>query len=168
MAASLLTARLAARGLPATVRSAGWLRAGDPVPPEVGEALARLGIAPPVGSSRVVEPAELAAADLVLGMEREHVRKAVALDPDVWPKTFTLKELVRRAGTEPPRRPDEPLADWLARLHRGRTPTSMMGAARDDDVDDPFGRRAKAYVRTVEELDDLVERLIAAAWPSPA
>ena len=37
--------------------------------------------------------------DLVLTMTREHLREVVALDPGAWPRTFTLKEIVRRAGS---------------------------------------------------------------------
>ena len=37
-------------------------------------------------------------ADLVLTMTREHLRHVAALEPDAWPRAFTLKELVRRSG----------------------------------------------------------------------
>jgi len=166
MAAAILGQRLAQRGITATVRSAGWLAAGDPVPPEVGQALSHLQVPSPAGLSRLVDPDEVAGADLILAMERQHVRKVAALDPDAWPKTFTFKELVRRGSSHGARRDGEVMADWLARLHAERTSTSMMGAAREDDVDDPFGRRQRAYVRTVEELDDLAGRLVELGWPS--
>jgi protein-tyrosine phosphatase len=168
MGAAILTHRLAQRGIPAVVRSAGWLGAGEPAPPEVAAALARVDVTGDPSLSRVVDPAEVASADLVLAMERQHVRKVVALDPDAWPRTFTLKELVRRAAAHGARGTGESMRDWLAAMHAGRTSTSMMGASRDDDVDDPFGRRARAYVRTVEELDDLVGRLVGLAWPASA
>ena len=59
-------------------------------------------------------------ADLVLVMTREHVRDVVVLDRDAWSRTFTLKELVRRAqGVEPPSAADG-VAGWLRRLGEGR------------------------------------------------
>ena len=41
-------------------------------------------------------------ADLVLTMTREHLRHVVAMDPSAWPRTFTLKEFVRRAQSVAP------------------------------------------------------------------
>ena len=63
--------------------------------------------------SRRITPDLLAGPDLIVGMAREHVREAVVLRPELYARTFTLKELVRR-GSEvgrPARR--EPIDDWL-------------------------------------------------------
>ena len=103
-------------------------------------------------------------ADLVLGMARQHVREAVVLAPDAWPRTFTLKELVRRGTTIGPRKDGEPLEAWLGRAHIGRTTSSLMGASPDDDIDDPIGKPKAAYQRMVDELDDLVDRLVTLVW----
>src|SRR5204863_7115165 len=66
-------------------------------------------------------------ADLVLGMARGHVREAAALVPDCWPRAFTLKELVRRAGEVGPRLATEPLPGWLAKVHAGRSRAELLG-----------------------------------------
>ena len=52
-------------------------------------------------------------ADLVLGMERRHVREAVVLLPEIMPKAFTLKELVRRGEEFGARTRGRSLEDWL-------------------------------------------------------
>jgi protein-tyrosine-phosphatase len=57
------------------------------------------------------------------------------------------------------------VASWIARLGADRTVTAMMGASRDDDVDDPFGKKQKDYRRTAKELDSLVTRLVELMWP---
>jgi hypothetical protein len=44
-------------------------------------------------------------ATLRIGLEREHVQEAVLLDGSAWPRTFTLKEIVRRGEEVGPRRP---------------------------------------------------------------
>jgi hypothetical protein len=78
-------------------------------------------------------------ADLVLGMERAHVRHAVLLEPEAWPRTFTLKELVRRGEELGSRPPVESPGAWLARAHEGRDRPDMLGDSLLDDVADPYG-----------------------------
>ncbi len=106
----------------------------------------------------------LAGAQLILGMAREHVREAVVLDPALWPRTFTLKELVRRGEASGPRRADEPLADWLARVGQGRRLSDLTGSSVDDDIEDPIGMPRSSYERMARELDDLTGRLVAVAF----
>jgi protein-tyrosine phosphatase len=105
--------------------------------------------------------ADLEAADLVVGMAREHVRDAIAIDPAVRPRAFTLKELVRLGEANGPRRDDEAVEAWLGRLDAARDPSNVLGAAKVDDVTDPIGRSARTYRRTAAELDDLTQRLAA-------
>jgi protein-tyrosine-phosphatase len=104
-------------------------------------------------------------ADLVLGLERRHVQEIVLVDPRAFVKTFTLKELVRRGGDAGPRRPDEPVADWLAQLHRGRRPTDLLGASTDDDVTDPTGSDATDHHGTAEAIDRLASESLALLFP---
>src|SRR5207244_2007021 len=107
-------------------------------------------------------------ADLVLAMERLHAREAVMLSDDARARTFTLKELVRRGRSAGRRRPDETMADWLARVRTGRRPVELMGESPDDDVADPYLRSASAYGACIEELDQLVRELVDLAWPRAA
>ncbi len=106
----------------------------------------------------------LRGADLVIAMAREHLREAVVLVPQAWPRTFTLKELVRRGEQVGPRQPGESLEDWLGKVHAGRSTADLMGSSRDDDIADPIGQPRAAYERMVAELDDLLERLVRLLW----
>ncbi len=103
-------------------------------------------------------------ADLVLGMAREHVREAVVSVPEAFPKTFTLKELVRRGSEIGRRQPSEPLDRWLARAHAGRSARELMGQSREDDIDDPIGRPRPAYEKMVDELSGLLDELAWLVW----
>jgi len=116
--------------------------------------------------SRRVDSALLAEADLVLGMERAHVREAVVLEPSVWRHTFTLRELVRRAEAAEPRAADESLRNWLEALSDGRERKELMGSSPDDDVADPTTDWTVDHATTAAVIDDLVRRFVSRAWPS--
>lgn len=144
----------------AEVTSAGTMhRGGAPASAGSVRAMAARGLALDAHVSRAVDAAMLADADLVLGMARHHVRHAVVSDPSAFPRTFTLKELVRRGEALGPRRPDQPLREWLAEVHAGRRSSDLLGESPDDDVADPIGRPDVEYERTAVELEALVERL---------
>jgi protein-tyrosine phosphatase len=136
--------------------------------PEIVELLDEWGADGRSHQSRALTPAVVAGADLVLGMAREHVREAVLLEPDLFPRAFTLKELVRRATAVGPRPAGEPLADWLGRAGAGRRPADTLGSSRDDDIADPIGRRRAVFRQVGAEIHELVEVLAAQAWPVPA
>ncbi|MDQ2825788.1 MAG: hypothetical protein M3Y04_02285, partial [Actinomycetota bacterium] len=103
MAEYMLRKRFTDAGIDARVASAGLLQAGNPAQAHGIDVAQSLGLDMSAHRSRSMTRDVLAAADLVVGMAREHVREAVVLDPGLWPRTFTLKELVRRgeAGTNP-------------------------------------------------------------------
>ena len=174
MAAALLTRWLPAPPVPeaVAVRSAGLLdegllREGEPPPPEAISAMAGYGLDISGHRSRRVTVADLAWADLVLGMSREHVRYAVVTAPDAWPRSFTLKELIRRGEQAGPRKLGERLADWLARVHEGRERATLLGDSPADDVADPMGGPPQAYADTAALLDELMGRLVRLCWPLP-
>ena len=102
----------------------------------------------------------VARADIILGMTREHVREVVALSPEAWPKTFTLKDFVRRTERVGPRHRHQRVADWLESLGAERAPYDVLGADPDDDVIDPFRRRAKVWTRVIDEVDELAGRIV--------
>ena len=168
MAQALLVRRLATLGAPVTVRSAGLLREGDPPPAEVLSVMADYGLDVTAHRSHLVTPADLAQADLILGMAREHVRHAVVLAPPSWPRTFTLKELVRRGKQAGPRMPGELMTDWLSRMHEGRTHAALLGASPVDDVADPAGGPPTAYALTATLLEELMTDLVELCWGLPA
>ena len=140
MAQAMLSARLAARGVTVPVTSAGLL-GGRPAAAARGD----LGHGRPGHRRRrppqpAVTADDLAAADLILGMAREHVRHAAVLLPEAWPRAFTLRELLRRgqqAGAPRPRR----AARRLAGPGRGRDRSrrDLLGRGPADDVADPTG-----------------------------
>ena len=163
-AEAMLRHRLEDLGLAANVRSAGMLQAGQPAHSSSIDLMAGRGLDITSHRSRRLNAGLVRAADLVLGMAREHVREAVVMVPAAFPKIFTLKELVRRGEAIGPRVGDETVADWLARAHAGRTSADLLGESQADDVADPIGLPRTAYERMVVELDDQLDRLVALLW----
>jgi protein-tyrosine phosphatase len=159
MAAAFLRGRLAVRGVDASVHSAGFFRAGERATSHGVAVMAARGFDTSTHRSRLVSPDLSKEADLVVCMAREHVRKVVALAPDSWSRTFTLKELVRSGEQAGPRRPGETFGDYLDRLHWGRRPEDMLSASSEDDVADPIGGPRRGYEVTAAGLDDLTARL---------
>ncbi len=164
MAEALLRHRLADLGVDATVASAGLLRPGQPASDHGVDIMQARGIDMTPHRSRAISRELLGSADLIVAMAREHVREAVVLDASLWPKTFTLKELVRRGEAAGPRQAGESVADWLARVGYGRRSADLMGGSPVDDVADPYGGPRSAYDRLVVELDDLLDRLVDIAF----
>ncbi len=114
--------------------------------------------------SRAFTAKHLEQADLVVAMARRHVREAVLVHLGAWPRTFTLKELVRRGEAVGPRRRGQTLADWLAEVHAGRRTADLLGDDPVDDVEDPIGAADHVYENTAAELDELVDRLVDMAF----
>ena len=166
MAEALLRAALGERAVDASVSSAGLFRGGVPASPGSIRAMARRGLDLDGHRSRTVTEALLEGADLVLGMARLHIREAVVAVPDVWPRAFTLKELVRRGSAAGPRTPGQPLEAWLATLHEGRRRGDLIGDDPEDDVADPVGGPERLYLATAEELEALVARLVDLTFPA--
>lgn len=168
MAAALLKSRLAEMGVPAAVRSAGFLSPGVPPAPETVTAMRGHGLDVSLHRSRIAGEADLTASDLVVGLARMHVRLAVAAVPAIWPCCFTLKELIRRGEEAGPRAAGQPLPGWLSRLQQGRSRAALLGDDPDDDVPDPSGGPLRAYTETAAVLDVLTIRLARLCWGSAA
>ncbi len=168
MAGALLARRLGAAGLAGWVQSAGLLGAGQPALPDAVSTMTSYGLDVSRYRSRLMTAGELGAASLVLAMAREHVRQAVVTEPAVWPRAFTLKEIVRRGQQAGPRVPGESLADWTARLHAGRERSALLGDSPDDDVPDPMGGPPQAYLSTAALLDQLTGHLVELCWGLPS
>ena len=164
MAEALLRRRLLELGETPRVHSAG-LRA-DGLEPSKGavEVLGLRGLDVSGHRSRRMTETMLDEADLVVCMAREHLKEAVVLHPPVWPRTFTLKELVRRAEQVGARAPGQPFDEWLDKLHAGRNRTELLGASTVDDVADPIGMPTEMYERTATEIAALVDRLVDLGW----
>jgi protein-tyrosine phosphatase len=164
MAESLLSGHLAALGAAVPVSSAGMLGAGEPPPAEVVSAMATRGGDVTRHRSQVATAGGVAQADLVLGMTREHLRHAAVLCAAAWPRTFTLRELVRRGRQVGPRAAGEPLAEWLARAGSGRNHLDLLGSDATDDLADPIGGPPQAYEATAALIDQLTADLAELCW----
>ena len=166
MAEAFLRHQLERRGVPAHVHSAGLMYDGEPATDHGVAVLRELGLDISSHRSRIMGDELLTRADLVLGMARLHIREAVVRVPSIWPRSFTLKELVRRGLETGTRSADQPLSEWLAKCHAGRVPGDLLGESRDDDVADPYGSTRRNYERTAAELHRLIDDLVELAFPS--
>jgi low molecular weight protein-tyrosine phosphatase len=162
IAASMLDRRSAA----VTVASAGLLPAGRPPTREVEQVMRRRGLDVAHHRSRELEAALDPAPDLILAMAREHARAVIDLRPELFPRTFTLKDFVRRASGEGRRRESEDLGAFVDRLQLGRKPWDLRGSEPADDVVDPIGRPRRFYERCAAEMAVLVASAVDMAWPA--
>lgn len=114
--------------------------------------------------SRIINHDLVSASDLVLGMTGRHVREAAILDMDDAHMIYTLREFVRRASMQPPRSADEPIGDYTRRLHAERPLAQLGSGGRNDDVDDPYGRRKRVYKKTANDLEVLVDDALSSLF----
>jgi protein-tyrosine phosphatase len=166
MAEVLLADALARRGVAAHVSSAGLLEDGRPASEHSVTCMADRGLDLSGHASRKMTPELLAGADLLVGMERRHVREAAVAAPDSWSRAFTLRELARLATAAGPRPADVTLDVWLAHLTADRTTSAHLGASADDDVADPIGRSLRTYRKCADELVSLVATVVDHLWPA--
>ena len=168
MAEAMLRDRLAARGVDATVHSAGLMEGGSPATRETLSALAAVGLDASAHRSRRMDESILSGADLVLGMTRRHVMEAVVLAPSIWPRAFTLKELARR-GQAAGRRPGTlVLADWLTRVHAGRERAEMLRESPEDDIADPVTQPDEVtFTQARDEIARNVDVVVDLIWGAP-
>jgi len=160
VAEALLRQLMAAQGSDVVVRSAGTLPGGRRTDPVVIKVLRRRGLRLRGHRSTTLLPPLIAEADLVLGMASEHVGAVVAMSPEKWPCTFTLKELVRRSDSAGGRRRDETVDEWLARLHSGRVRGDLQPyLSQDDDIFDPVGRSLAEHEEMINQVETLTARL---------
>lgn len=167
MAMGLLGHKLAQVGQAATIVSAGLLQSGQPASENGVATLRDRGIDISHHRSTQMTREHVSGADLIIAMERRHLREAVVLDPSSFAIAFTLKELARRAEAIGPRLESESVDAWLRRASAGRRPADLMGVAPDDDVEDPIGRPKREYEKTADELDALLDRVVNSLFPVP-
>jgi protein-tyrosine-phosphatase len=167
MAAALLDRRLRRRGITADVRSAGLLEEGTPSPAEVVLTMVDYGFDLSAHRSHRLGAEDVTSADLIIGLERQHVREAVLVSGSraARGRAFTLRELVRRARAAGPRPASLTLDQELRELNRGRRPSELLGASPLDDVADPIGSGLANYRSAAATIDDLVGELVALLWP---
>jgi protein-tyrosine phosphatase len=101
-------------------------------------------------------------ADLIVVAELEHLLAVIDGRPKAFAKTFLLLELAERAT---PRRPEEDLAEWVARHHQGRSPAALMKSAGSLGLSDPYKQGADKIRRTAQQIVGATDTL-ALAWNS--
>ena len=151
--------------LPVSVLSAGLLPDEGPADGSAIAVLRTRGIDLAGHRRKQISAPLLDGADLILGMERLHIREVVALEPTTFSRAFTLREFVRRAAAQGPRTKTVGLRAWAAVLQRSRTPWDLLGSSAADTVDDPFGLGRDAFEQCADEIDGLIESLVALTWP---
>lgn len=157
---------LAAAGHGAIVRSAGTWGGRQPVSVHTMRASAAIGLDLSDHSSRQLS-AELIAtdgADLIVTMTRQHLREVVALDQAAWPRTFTLKELARRAVAVPS--DVGGFEAWREALGAGRRAAELISPSPDDDIDDPYGGPFATHGLMVAEVDALIADVVRRLPPA--
>jgi protein-tyrosine-phosphatase len=122
---------------------------GQPISVRTRAGLAAIGLRRDDHRSRQLEPQDLTAADLVIGMAHEHVSWMRRHHPHAAGRTATIRLLAAELEPGP-----EPLTGRIARLglaDRAPDPTQ--------DVQDPAGGDEADYVRCARELARLTDSL---------
>lgn len=157
------------------VSSAGTAAVVDaPMEPQAAAEAARLGVEDTEGHrARQLEPSQIERADLVIALAIEHRGDVVRVMPAANHRTFTLIELTRvvealaEGGLAQPVDPlgDDGAAAFLRRVveaaaaARGLMP---LGATKDIDVPDPYGRSDKLFRRSADAVAEHADRLVTA------
>jgi protein-tyrosine-phosphatase len=137
-------------------RSAGFLGPGQVVPNDLVKVLAERGVDASTHRSYRIDEASVRAADLLLTMESSHVQRITRIIPEALAKAVPLKEAAEVVDRLEPGQTT--VERFLDELDRDRDPMTYLGDRWD--VEDPYGRRARAYRRAVEEIDGLLARVI--------
>lgn len=164
-AAEALRRHLRAFGLPAVVRSAGTRATELAVDADMVAAGWELGIDVSEHRPRRLTPQLIAAEgrDLVVTMTRDHLREVIAHVDQAWPRTFTLREIVRRAEEHRLALRAAP-EQWLDVLAGGRDMRAMLHDDPADEVEDPYRRSLDTHRRVAADIDDLCRRLVAGVF----
>lgn len=162
--AAALARRLLRRHDDVVVESAGTLPGGAPATDEANEVMQSYGLDLSGHRSRNIKEVE-GPPDLVLVMTRDHARAVVDRSPELFPKTFLLRDLARRVREHGPRLRNESLSDYLARISDGRGVADLTSFNREDDIADPIGKGMESYEKCAAELNNLVGKVAAALYP---
>lgn len=154
-----------------SVASAGTIaRESAPVLEETRRAAAELGVDVAGHRARRLRPDDLEAADLVIGMAKEHRDAVVLLSRSTSARAFTLKELVGLLERLPHATgrvadPRESLRQRVAEADRLRR--SGFERLADGDVADPMGLSLDAFRAVAAEVDEWCSRLVDGLFGSP-
>lgn len=147
-------------GVAADVRSAGTISTPLEVDAHSVTVAAELGLDLTLHRPRKLTPEIIGTegADLIVVMEREHAREVCLIEPDAWPRTFTVKELARAAGAARSRATEA--RQWLTDLGGGRTILDLLGEDPSDDIADTYGTSLAVHRRTAEQIEQLLGHVV--------
>lgn len=154
------------RGVDAEVVSAGVLEGGAPATADAVRAVFRMGLDLSAHVSHEVDADTVAAADLVLVMERRHLVTIAELDITAVEHSFTLKELAALAPVVGRREGVVSTSEWIRRASALRPPGGVLAAGTAMDVHDPMGESRRAYRRTADEIRELLDTIFSFMFPS--
>lgn len=165
MGAALLRRELRRRDPAVLVASAGVLaRDGSPATAGTVQAARTFGIDLQGHRSQAATRDVIAGSDLLLGMERMHVREVVVLDPRVRADVHAEGAGAPRGGARGAAAGR--VAGGVARRGApGPQPRRALGGSPDDDVADPTSDWAVDHDSMAAEVDDLMLRLVDLLWP---
>lgn len=159
MISALLHEHLRRVGLSPLVASAGTAAELLAPIPGVAEQLYRLGVTLPPYVGRQVDADTARAADLIVTADPDHVVWIAGRWPDVYPKTYTLPELVVYAEQIGARR-GAPLESWLSRVAERRpAPRAYLDRQSIEAIADPTGAPEKVWIAVADQIDDYCQRL---------
>jgi len=151
----MLSRALYAAGVDADVGSAGLeVLPGQAAPSDFVELAYIRGIDLRAHEQVVFTEALAEPADLVLPMTRSLLRTMVLSAPQLWPRSFTLLEIVRRGTSIEPPQAGDTLTTWIGRVHRSRDRAELTSLDPIDDVLDPM----EGATDSNEEMFAVIER----------
>jgi protein-tyrosine phosphatase len=146
------------------IRSAGTRGASNGPPAKLVKEGAAIGMDLDGHVPRRMAVVDIQRADLVIGMAREHVRETVLMEEASFSKAFTLREFVRRGSEIGARALEEPLSEWLERMHGLRRHLDLIGDSGPDDIPDPMGGSSEDYRKMLNEVGALTDMLHSLIW----
>ena len=167
MAEVLARQALERRGIAAQVISAGRMSSGCEASPGAVDAMSRQGLDLRHHHSTQLDQGTLAAADLILVMERQHLADVFEIEPSAIGRAFTLGEfpdLLKASADTPSLATDDP-ASRIALAHQRRAPARILAVDPSSDIADPMGRRRSAYRRTARHIDHLIDATFELLYP---
>lgn len=150
------------------VASAGTIGDGTPPPEPAAAVMAEMGVDIAGRPSRRLSADDLAGADLIVTMSRQHLVDVATLHPPAWERAFTFADLLNRAAAAGGRARGETLAQWARRMSAGRTRASVLAAGTAGDVADPMGGTVRDFEQTRDRLQKMVAQLAPCLCPPAA
>lgn len=142
---------------------------GDHMPEEAQRISRRLGVTGAEEHRAVaLTPDAVSRADVILGMERRHRRKAAQLHPTAARSAFTLLEFAHIVSEIS----DEQLTALfqnnfdaktmeLEAVARMRGVVSRLATGRLYDIEDPYGRSQQVFERSAKQIETAVDHIVA-------